>query len=51
MANHLSKRGEIYYAEVIVPKDVRAVLGKSVFRKSTGNRKLKNAELTAGPWV
>lgn len=51
MPNHLTKRGDIYYAQVIVPDDVKEILGRKVFKKSTGHRQLKNAELTAGPWV
>ena len=51
MAKNLIKRGEIYYANVQVPLDVRAILGRTTFQKSTKHRQLRNAEIAAAPWI
>ena len=48
---NLVKRKGVYYAEVRVPPDVRNIIGKAVFRRSTGCRDKRNAELEAAPWV
>ncbi len=50
MAN-LIKRGDIYYAEVRIPNDVKSIFSKSVFRRSTGCKDRRNAELEAAPWI
>ena len=50
MSNLIQRKG-IYYAEVRVPSDVQNIIGRSVFRKSTGRRDKRNAELEAAPWV
>jgi integrase len=50
MAN-LIKRGDIYYAEVRIPSDVKSIFSKSVFRRSTGCKDRRNAELEAAPWI
>lgn len=49
--SNLVKRKGVYYAEVRVPPDVRNIIGKAVFRRSTGCRDKRNAELEAAPWV
>ena len=49
--SNLVKRKGVYYAEVRVPLDVRNIIGKAVFRRSTGCRDKRNAELEAAPWV
>jgi integrase len=49
--SNLVKRKGVYYAEVRVPPDVKSILGKAVFRRSTGCRDKRNAELEAAPWV
>lgn len=50
MSNLVQRKG-VYYAEVRVPPDVRNIIGKAVFRRSTGCRDKRNAELEAAPWV
>ena len=51
MAKNLIKRGDIYYANVQVPMDVRGILGRTTFQKSTKHRQLRNAEIAAAPWI
>ena len=51
MAKNLIKRGEIYYANIQVPLDFRAILGRTTFQKATKHRQLRNAEITAAPWI
>ena len=51
MAKNLIKRGDIYYANVQVPMDVRGILGRTTFQKSTKHRQLRNAEITAAPLI
>ena len=51
MPKNLIKRGDIYYANLQVPADVRGILGRSLFQKSTKHRQMRNAELTAAPWI
>ncbi len=45
------ERKGVYYREVRVPPDVKNILGKAVFRRSTGCRDKRKAELEAAPWV
>mgnify|MGYP001594893759 CR=1 FL=1 len=35
----------------MVPKDVRSIIGRSKFTRSTKHKSLKNAQITAAPWV
>lgn len=51
MPNNLEKKGDTYHAILVVPKDVRGILGRSKFKRSTKCKSLKNAQLTAAPWV
>lgn len=51
MAGNLEKRGDTYHAILVVPKDVRSILGRSKFKRSTKHKKLKNAQITAAPWI
>ena len=50
MAN-LIKRGDIYYAGVRIPNDIKSIFSRSVFRCSTGCKDRRNAELEAAPWI
>ena len=50
MSNLVERKG-VYYAEVRVPPDVRNIIGKAVFRHSTGCRDKRNAELETASWV
>lgn len=47
----LTKRNGVYYAQLSVPEDVRQIIGKNNFRKSTGSRTRNIALLTATPWL
>ena len=47
----LTKRNGIYYAQLSVPEDVRHIIGKSNFRRSTGSRTRNIALLEAAPWL
>jgi len=49
--NNLEKKGETYHAILVVPKDVRSILGRAKFKRSTKHKTLKNAQITAAPWV
>ena len=51
MPKHLEKKGDTYHAILVVPKDVRGILGRSKFKRSTKCKSLKNAQITAAPWV
>ncbi|MCH1597376.1 MAG: hypothetical protein L7S71_03980, partial [Pseudomonadales bacterium] len=51
MPNNLEKKGETYHAILVVPKDVRSILGRAKFKRSTKHKTLKNAQITAAPWV
>lgn len=51
MPANLEKRGDTYHAILVVPKDVRGILGRNKFKRSTKNKKLKNAQITAAPWI
>ena len=51
MPNNLEKKGDTYHAILVVPKDVRSILGRSKFKRSTKHKTLKNAQITAAPWV
>ena len=51
MPNNLEKKSETYHAILVVPKDVRGILGRSKFKRSTKHKTLKNAQITAAPWV
>lgn len=51
MPTHLEKKGDTYHAILVVPKDVRGILGRSKFKRSTKHKTLKNAQMTAAPWV
>lgn len=48
---NLVKIGETWYAEVRVPLDVKPLLGRGKFRRTTGCKDRKNAEIEAAPWV
>ena len=47
MPNNLEKKGETYHAILVVPKDVRSILGRAKFKRSTKHKTLKNAQITA----
>jgi integrase len=47
----LTKRNGIYYAQKGIPKELRHILGTSLFRKSTGCRSRNAALLEAAPMV
>ena len=47
----LTKRNGVYYAQLSVPEDVRHIIGKNNFRKSTGSRTRNIALLEAAPLV
>ena len=51
MPKHLEKKGDTYHAILVVPKDVRGILARSKFKRSTKCKSLKNAQITAAPWV
>jgi integrase len=51
MPKNLEKKGDTYHAILVVPKDVRGILGRSKFKRSTKHKTLKNAQITAAPWV
>ena len=44
-------RHKTYYALLVVPKDVRHLIKKTKFFKSTQTSNLKQAELRAANWV
>ncbi len=50
-AAHLELRHKTYYAILVVPKDVRHLIKKTKFFKSTQTSNLKEAELRAATWV
>lgn len=45
------KKTGMYWARVTVPADLRASLGKSAWRRSTGTKDFEEARLRAGPWI
>ncbi|MEE2893869.1 MAG: tyrosine-type recombinase/integrase [Pseudomonadota bacterium] len=47
----LTKRNGVYYAQLSVPADVRHIIGKSNFRRTTGCRTQNAALLEAAPWL
>jgi integrase len=49
--SHLEQRHKTYYALLVVPKDVRPLIKKTKFFKSTQTSNLKQAELRAANWV
>ncbi len=49
--SYLEKRGNTYYALLIIPKDVRKILGKSKFKVSLKESNEKKAELKSAPYV
>ena len=51
MPKNLQKIGDTYHALVMVPKDVRSIIGRSKFIRSTKHKSLKNAQIAAAPWV
>jgi integrase len=51
MAQNLQKVGDTYHALLMVPKDVRGILGRSKFKRSTKCKSVKNAQITAAPWI
>ena len=51
MPDNLEKKGETYHAILVVPKDVRGILERSKFKRSTKHKTLKNAQITAAPWL
>lgn len=51
MPKNLVKRGDTYHALLVVPEDVRSILGRSRFKRSTKHKSLKNAQITAAPWI
>ena len=51
MPKDLEKKGDTYHAILVVPKDVRGILGRSRFKRSTKHKSLKNAQITAAPWA
>jgi integrase len=50
-ASHVELRHKTYYATLTIPKDVRHLLKKIRFFKSTQTSNLKQAELKAANWV
>ena len=51
MPKNLQKIGDTYHALLMVPKDVRPIIGRSKFTRSTKHKSLKNAQITAAPWI
>lgn len=51
MANHIIKRHRTYFAHLIIPKDVRKVLGKAKFSQSLKTESLTEALRLAPPVV
>ena len=49
--SNLVKRKGVYYVEVRAAPDVRNIIKKAVFRRSTGCWDKRNTELEAAPWV
>ncbi len=49
--SHLELRHKTYYALLVVPKDVRHLIKKTKFFKSTQTSNLKEAEARAATWV
>ena len=49
--SHVELRHKTYYATLTIPKDVRHLLKKIRFFKSTQTSNLKQAELRAANWV
>lgn len=51
MPKNLQKIGDTYHALLMVPKDVRGILGRSKFTRSTKHKSLRNAQIAAAPWI
>ena len=51
MAKNLQEVGDTYHALLGEPKDVRSILGRSRFNRGTKCKSVKNAEITAAPWI
>lgn len=45
------KKTGMLWARVTVPADLRASLGKSAWRRSTGTKDFEAARIKAGPWI
>ena len=51
MAKNLQEVGDTYHALLVEPKDARSILGRSRFNRGTKCKSVKNAEITAAPWI
>lgn len=49
--SNLERRNGVWYATLLVPSDVRDILGKTRFRKSLGTAFEREAELLAAPHI
>lgn len=48
---YVTKVGNVYYAQLAVPSDVQAALGKKLFRRSTGTGERRQAEKKAMEYI
>jgi integrase len=51
MPSHLERRGNLWYAFLVIPEDVRKALGKSKFRTALGTPDKRKAATLAAPIV
>lgn len=51
MSNYLEQRANLWYAVVIIPKDVREILGKFKFIQSLGTPNRREALIRSAPLV